>query len=96
VYPGFSAINHRVHQPLPAAKEICRCPSRSKAPNIETLESGEYRLRTEIELDDLGPVREHYASEGVVARVLTALRKVNGAEVPITPDTLAPIDHFHG
>jgi ubiquinone/menaquinone biosynthesis C-methylase UbiE len=51
---------------------------------------------TEIELDDLGPVREHYASEGVVARVLTALRNVNGPQVPITPDTLAPIDHFHG
>jgi sarcosine/dimethylglycine N-methyltransferase len=47
-------------------------------------------------LDDLGPVREHYASEGVVARVLAALRNVNGPEVPITPDTLAPIDHFHG
>jgi sarcosine/dimethylglycine N-methyltransferase len=50
----------------------------------------------EVELDDLGPVREHYASEGVVARVLTALRNVNGPEVPITPYTLAPIDHFHG
>jgi ubiquinone/menaquinone biosynthesis C-methylase UbiE len=47
-------------------------------------------------LDDLGPVREHYASEGVVARVLAALRNVNGPEVPISPDTLAPIDHFHG
>ena len=47
-------------------------------------------------MDDLGPVREHYASEGVVGRVLTALRNVNGLEVPITPDTFAPIDHFHG
>ena len=47
-------------------------------------------------MDDLGPVREQYASEGVVARVLAALRNVNGPEVPITPDTLAPIDHFHG
>jgi hypothetical protein len=36
------------------------------------------------------------ASEDVAARVLTALRNVNGPEVPITPDTLAPIDHFHG
>jgi SAM-dependent methyltransferase len=43
-----------------------------------------------------GPVREHYANEGVAARVLTALRAVNGPAVPITPDTLAPIDHFHG
>jgi len=28
--------------------------------------------------------------------VLTALRAVNGPDVPITPETLAPIDHFHG
>jgi SAM-dependent methyltransferase len=50
----------------------------------------------EIELDDLGPIREHYASDGVVPRVLAALRNVNGPDMPITPDTLAPIDHFHG
>jgi SAM-dependent methyltransferase len=43
-----------------------------------------------------GPVREHYASTDVAERVLTALRSANGPEVPITPDTLAPIDHFHG
>lgn len=42
-----------------------------------------------------GPVEEHYASEGITARVLAALRHVNGPDVPITPDTLAPIDHFH-
>jgi len=47
-------------------------------------------------MSDEGPVREHYAREGVAARVLTALRAVNGQDVPITPDTLAPIDHFHG
>jgi SAM-dependent methyltransferase len=28
--------------------------------------------------------------------VLTALRAANGPDVPVTPDTLAPIDHFHG
>lgn len=44
----------------------------------------------------MDPVREHYGSEDIVGRVLAALRKVNGPEVPITPDTLAPIDHFHG
>jgi len=43
-----------------------------------------------------GAVEEHYASTGITARVLTALRAVNGPNVPITPDTLAPIDHFHG
>ena len=43
-----------------------------------------------------GSVPEHYASTGITARILTALRAVNGPDVPITPDTLAPIDHFHG
>jgi len=41
----------------------------------------------------MGAVEEHYAS---TAYVLTALRNVNGPDVPITPDTLAPLDHFHG
>jgi sarcosine/dimethylglycine N-methyltransferase len=43
-----------------------------------------------------GQVEKHYASEGITARVLTALRAANGSDVPITPDTLAPIDHSHG
>lgn len=43
-----------------------------------------------------GSVEEHYASMGITARILTALRAVSGPDVPITPDTLAPIDHFHG
>jgi sarcosine/dimethylglycine N-methyltransferase len=47
-------------------------------------------------LTDVGPVREHYASEDITTRVLTALRKVSGPDVSITPDTLAPIDQFHG
>jgi sarcosine/dimethylglycine N-methyltransferase len=42
-----------------------------------------------------GAVEEHYGSTGITARILTALRAVNGPDVPITPDTLAPIDHFH-
>jgi sarcosine/dimethylglycine N-methyltransferase len=41
-------------------------------------------------------IEEHYATEGITERVLAALRAANGADVPITPDTLAPIDHFHG
>jgi hypothetical protein len=32
-------------------------------------------------MSDEGPVREHYANEGVAARVLTALRNVHGPEV---------------
>ena len=47
-------------------------------------------------MSDEGPVREHYASEGITARILAALRSVNGPDVAITPETLAPIDHFHG
>src|SRR6516164_1236927 len=43
-----------------------------------------------------GAVEEHYASTDITARILTALRAANGQDVPITPDTLAPIDHFHG
>jgi SAM-dependent methyltransferase len=45
---------------------------------------------------DEGQVAKHYASESITGRILTALRAVNGPDVPITPDTLAPIDHFHG
>ncbi|MBV9378188.1 MAG: class I SAM-dependent methyltransferase [Alphaproteobacteria bacterium] len=45
---------------------------------------------------DFGAVREHYTTEDVVSRILAALRSVNGPGVPILPDTLAPIDHFHG
>ena len=47
-------------------------------------------------MSDEGPVREHHASEGITARILAALRAASGPDVPITPDTLAPIDHFHG
>ena len=47
-------------------------------------------------MTDAGRVEKHYASEDITARVLAALRNVMGPDVPITPDTLAPIDHFHG
>ena len=42
-------------------------------------------------------VHDHYASEGIAARILAALRAAGGSEAgPITPDALAPLDHFHG
>jgi len=42
-------------------------------------------------------VQDHYASEGIAARILAALRAVGGGGAgPITPDALAPLDHFHG
>ena len=42
------------------------------------------------------PVEAHYASRDIVARLLEALRAAHGADVSITPDMLAPADHFHG
>ena len=41
-------------------------------------------------------MEQHYAREGITDRVRAALRNVHGPGVTITPDTLAPIDHFHG
>jgi sarcosine/dimethylglycine N-methyltransferase len=40
-------------------------------------------------------VARHYATAGIVERVLAALRDANGADAPVTPEALAPLDHFH-
>jgi len=37
----------------------------------------------------------HYGRPGIADRILAALRAAKGADVAITPDALAPIDHFH-
>src|SRR5262249_44071030 len=42
------------------------------------------------------PVARHYGSAGIAERVLAALRAANGADAPVTPEALAPVDHFHG
>ena len=42
------------------------------------------------------PVARHYGSAGIAERVLAALRAANGADAPVTPEALAPMDHFHG
>lgn len=42
------------------------------------------------------PVATHYGSGGIADRVLAALREANGPDAPVTPEALAPIDHFHG
>src|SRR6516164_2940701 len=47
-------------------------------------------------MDTQAGVAAHYATGDIVRRILTALRVTNGPDVLITPDTLAPIDHFHG
>ena len=41
-------------------------------------------------------VDRHYGSAGIAERILAALRAANGSDAPITPEILAPIDHFHG
>src|SRR3954453_4979343 len=47
------------------------------------------------------PVAHHYgrgghAIGGSAERILEALREANGPGAPVTPEALAPIDHFHG
>ena len=45
-------------------------------------------------------VQDHYARSGsgsaMAARIIAALRTHAGADVAITPETLAPVDHLHG
>lgn len=41
-------------------------------------------------------IDRHYGSIGIAERVLAALRSVRGADAPVTPETLAQFDHFHG
>ena len=41
-------------------------------------------------------VAQHYGSAGIAERVLAALREAKGPDAPVTPDDLAPLDHFHG
>jgi SAM-dependent methyltransferase len=42
------------------------------------------------------PVARHYGADGIADRILAALREANGPDAPVTPEVLAPIDHFHG
>jgi sarcosine/dimethylglycine N-methyltransferase len=42
------------------------------------------------------PVAQHYGTAGIAERALAALRAAGGPDAPVNPDTLAPIDHFHG
>jgi SAM-dependent methyltransferase len=41
-------------------------------------------------------VERHYGSAGIAERVLAAFRAAHGPDAPVTPDSLAPFDHFHG
>ncbi len=42
------------------------------------------------------PVADHYGSDGIADRILGAFREAGGPDAPVTPEALAPIDHFHG
>ena len=41
------------------------------------------------------PIESHYASADIAGRLIAALRAAKGADVAITPEALAPLDHFH-
>jgi SAM-dependent methyltransferase len=41
-------------------------------------------------------VERHYGSAGIAERVLAAFGAANGPDAPVTPEGLAPFDHFHG
>ncbi|HEX3535421.1 MAG TPA: class I SAM-dependent methyltransferase [Stellaceae bacterium] len=41
-------------------------------------------------------VTQHYGSLGIAERVLAALHEAKGPDIPVTPETLAPFDQFHG
>ena len=42
-------------------------------------------------------VQDHYSSDDIATRILAALRSAQGDDAgPVTPEVLAPLDHFHG
>lgn len=45
---------------------------------------------------DTNSITQHYAATEIAERILAALRDAQGSDTPITPDTLAPLDQFHG
>ena len=47
-------------------------------------------------MDSANPVARHYGSGGIAERVIAALRDAKGPDAPLTPENLAPFDHFHG
>jgi SAM-dependent methyltransferase len=81
----FRRFRTAARQPAPAAgKASC-----GGAPADNTV-----RLR-ETGMSERAVAR-HYRSAGITGRVVDALRAWAGAAAAVTPETLAPFDHFHG
>lgn len=47
-------------------------------------------------MSDAAAITRHYSSAGIADQVLSALRAASGPKTPVTPESLAPFDHFHG
>jgi sarcosine/dimethylglycine N-methyltransferase len=47
-------------------------------------------------MPDATAVTRHYGNDGIAGRVLDALRAAKGDGALVTPESLAPFDHFHG
>ena len=41
-------------------------------------------------------IEQHYATDGIAERILAGVRATLKPGAPLTPDALAPVDHFHG
>ena len=41
-------------------------------------------------------IEQHYSTDGIAERILAAVRATLEPGEPLTPDALAPVDHFHG
>lgn len=41
-------------------------------------------------------IEAHYFTDGIASRVVAAARATVAPDAPLTPEILAPIDHFHG
>jgi sarcosine/dimethylglycine N-methyltransferase len=46
-------------------------------------------------MSDAAAVTRHYGNAGIADRVIAAVRTAS-PDTPVTPDNLAPFDHFHG
>jgi SAM-dependent methyltransferase len=47
-------------------------------------------------MSDPAAITRHYGNDGIAGRVLDALRAAKGEDAPVTPESLAPFEHFHG